>query len=346
MTEETAQEKPKTRREIRTKKLIRTGVWILSSLAVTLLLFEAAYRYMIVDFYAAELNGLNAAQEPEGKKPALLVMGDSFSATRESYVGVLRDSLPQYRIINSAIPGTGAVQASFLAKKRFNRFQPEVFVYQIYVGNDLFDLRYPANWETISRTRNLYWRFCNDLRSLSYLNYKMGQFSARRPDFVPDSLVKVRSSFSVDTYNAREKLYLKAEPWLVENSVMLKEMRGMDFFIYRGLVKKLLERCPDGRCEAYVLVIPHCAQVSKGYLYQSMQLGAVFSNTSEMGMEKYPFYNYLEEFVTAKNIHFVNPLPALQQGELVEPMYYANDPHLSAAGQQVVARVLLDSLHK
>ncbi len=84
-------------------------VYTLFLLGATAGLLEIAYRRQWIDFYAAELRGLNRPGDlsPQDKRPTLLVLGDSFSAQPFSYVNVLRDSLPGTRIINAAVPGTG-----------------------------------------------------------------------------------------------------------------------------------------------------------------------------------------------------------------------------------------------
>jgi hypothetical protein len=341
-----AQETAVQRRDRRLRKLLKRVVWVLWTLLITLILFEAAYRYQISDYYATELNLLNPTDDLEVEGPALLVMGDSFSATQESYVKQLRDSLPGYRILNSAVPGTCAIQASYMAPRRFRRFKPKVLVYQIYVGNDLLDVRPPYNWDTLSLTRNFYWRLTTEFRSLGYVNYKLGQFKGQRDMSNVDTLMKARKSFSPETYNPREKMLLQGEPKFIEQSVQLQDLRRMDFGYLLLKVTDVLKHCRTGECEAFVVVMPHCAQVSEDYLHRMQRIGAVFAEPHLMDAHDYPFYRQLRQQIVAPNIHYVNPLPALQRNEKTAPMYYFDDPHLSPAGQAVVAHELLDSIHK
>src|SRR4029453_4164046 len=112
-------------------------------------------------------------------KPTLLVMGDSFTASRTSYAGILQDTLQEGETINAAVSGTGVLQALYMAPKRFAQFHPAIFLYQVYVGNDLFDIHYPLNWRTTSPGRNIYFFLANHLRVVGYLNYRLRQVGER-----------------------------------------------------------------------------------------------------------------------------------------------------------------------
>src|SRR5438552_3969166 len=131
------------------KTLLLTLV-ILVHLGLALLVLEWAYRSQLVDTYRPELHTFNPVQmiAPDGR-PTLLVMGDSFTAGRTSYAGRLQDTVQEWRVINGAVSGTGVLQALYMAPHRFGQFHPSIFLYQVYVGNDLFDIRYPTNWHSI-----------------------------------------------------------------------------------------------------------------------------------------------------------------------------------------------------
>src|SRR5215831_10821462 len=143
------------------------------------------------------------------------------TAGRTSYAGILQDTLQEWRVINAAVSGTGVLQALYMAPKRFAQFHPAIFLYQVYVGNDLFDIRYPTNWRTISPVRNLYWLLANHLRIIGYMNYRLSSISARRSASWHQALaVKVATAgvaaaenteaFAVEHYDARVKIYWRA----------------------------------------------------------------------------------------------------------------------------------------
>ena len=77
---------------------------------LSLLLLELVYRYQWIDFYATEYHFLNPDLNLEDERPRVLVMGDSFTASDSNYVDQLRSEFPEMQFVNSAVPGTGAVQ--------------------------------------------------------------------------------------------------------------------------------------------------------------------------------------------------------------------------------------------
>src|SRR5215471_15216432 len=160
------------------RKMLLLPLMVLVSLGLALLVLEWLYRSQLVDTYSPELHTFNPPQVlASHAQPTLLVMGDSFTAGRTSYAGILQDTLQEWRVINAAVSGTGVLQALYMAPNRFAQFHPAIFLYQVYVGNDLFDIRYPTNWRTISPVRNLYWLLANHLRVIGYLNYRLAHLS-------------------------------------------------------------------------------------------------------------------------------------------------------------------------
>ena len=125
------------------RKMLLLPLMVLVSLGLALLVLEWLYRSQLVDTYRPELHTFNPPQVlASHAKPTFLVMGDSFTASRTSYAGILQDTLQEWRVINAAVSGTGVLQALYMAPKRFAQFHPSLFLYQVYVGNDLFDIRY------------------------------------------------------------------------------------------------------------------------------------------------------------------------------------------------------------
>src|SRR6266571_2542108 len=138
------------------RKLCLLTLLVLLNLCLPLLVLEWAYRTQILDTYRPELQAFNPAQvTADASRPTLLLLGDSFTAGRTSYAGLLQDTLQEWRVTNAAVSGTGVLQALYTAPHRFAHFHPTIFVYQVYVGNDLFDIRYPLNWRTTTPGRNI-----------------------------------------------------------------------------------------------------------------------------------------------------------------------------------------------
>ena len=282
--------------------------------------------------------------------------GDSFTAGRTSYAGILQDTLREWRVINAAVSGTGVLQALYMAPNRFAQFRPAIFLYQTYVGNDLFDIRYPPNWHTVSLARNVYWFLANHLRVIGYPNYRLRQVqetltSRQRhalsliDTVVAASAIRDTGAFSVEDYDPRIKIYLRAEPSLIEDSISCKASASTTMQ-YSWRAWRNSSPTANQACRAYILVMPHVCQVEAAYLTYLSQLGAHFTTPAALVLPEYPFLVRLREHVTAwPNVDVVNPLPRLRQAHAQQAVYYANDEHLNPAGQQEIAALLRQQLH-
>ena len=337
------------------RKFLLLALMSLVSLGLALLVLEWAYRSQLVDMYRPELHSFNAAPmlTPSGK-PTLLVMGDSFTAGRSSYAGILQDTLQEWQVINAAVSGTGVLQALYMAPNRFAQFRPSIFLYQTYVGNDLFDIRYPTHWHTISLARNLYWFLANHLHVVGYLNYRLRQVKetlSSRPRHAlsligPAAAAGDTGAFSAEDYDARIKIYLRAEPSLLEDSVLVQGKRSQDYVIFLEKLAQLLSYCKLGVCLAYILVIPHVCQVDEAYLAYMSQLGAHFTTPAALRLPEYPFLVRLREhFAAWPNVRVISPLPRLRQVHSQQAVYQVNDEHLNPIGQQELAAWLRQQLH-
>ncbi len=343
--------------------LVRLGLATAAVAIAVPPLFELAYRLQVVDTYAAELRAYNSPEllESGDGRPTLLAMGDSLTAGDRSYPARLRGRLPDWRVINAGIPATNALQANLVARKRFARFAPDVLVYQVNVSNDLMNLRFPVNWSELSPARNLYWTLSRRLRGLEYLNYRAAQFAfarrARRQgsggaplapiDPVADC-VQDGAAFEPAGYTARERLYLRAEPYLIENQVRLRGGREADFESWMTSVVRLLERCAIPNCERKLLVVPHAAQVAHSYLDEMRSLGARFDDADAVMRGDYGFLAAVRESLGRHgldNVEVLDPLPQLREAERAGiRTYYRYDPHLTSCGQQVLTDVVANSL--
>jgi hypothetical protein len=316
--------------------------WVAGWVALTIAAFEASYRWQIVDTYAPEMRAYNDAADlaDPTNRATILMMGDSFTAGT-SYPGLLRHKLPGYRVINAGTSGTGVLQAAFVAPQRFRDFQPSIFIYQVYIGNDLFDITYPVNWKRVSLPRNVYWTVANCLRSMVFVNYRLAQYRAQATD--AETKRETTKAFSVERYTRRSVIYLQADPTLIQDTVGVQGERRSDFAVFTDHLRALMERCKPGACRGYVLVIPHCAQVSDRYLRNTAALGAVFDQPKLMQEEEYPFVRETRRALSAlPNVSVVNPIDSLREAERQDgPVYFENDDHLNYHGQEVIAETLL-----
>ena len=148
--------------------------------------------------------------------------------------------------------------------------------------------------------------------------------------------------FSVDAYTHRPKINLQADPWLLEKQINVTGGRERDYEIFLQKLTELTSYCRIGRCQTYILVIPHCSQINTKYLDNFKQLGARFSNEGDIQKSEYPFITKLRQAVASmSDVTVLNPIEYLRgREELGEPMYFQNDDHLTPAGQHAIANFL------
>lgn len=330
-------------------------VWVAGALAI-LLAVEVAYRTSLFDPYRAELDAYNPPERlaSGSRMPTVLCMGDSLTAGLRGWPARLQQRRADLRVINSGIPGSGIVQAELIAPRRFEAFDPAIFIYQINVTNDLLNLRFPLNWAESSPTRNIYWSVSRRLRSLEFLNYRAGQLAfalrnrsaaegAAPPGPICDWPVE---QFSPEMYTGRVRAYIEAEPDMVENQIRPRGARATDYRELLGRLESLILHCPAEKCRSYVMVIPHAVQVEPGLISNFEELGARFETDDLLYSESYPFLDGIRSLVAASpGTRLIDPLDALRrrvrEGGHV---YFRDDPHLNDCGQEVLAEVVASLL--
>lgn len=309
-----------------------------------LCLLELCFRMYVVDFYGNNLAGLNTSADFSGT--SVLVIGDSFSADQRSYVKGLRAKMPDQSIVNASIPGTCIRQHQLFAKKRLEQFTPDLLIYQVYVGNDLLEYRHPIDGEGISVKRKAYWWLADRFLVLGYLNARMLGFKrvrTKEEDLAREP--KSDATYSAEAYNQRTKLLLKAEPALIQNSVLLQGRRKEDMKAFCADIKEMLDDVPSAT-KVIVLVIPHCAQTGELYLERMEELGAIPADHAALLAEDYPFFDYLNAELSTSNCSVVNALPWVKNASREELYFYPNDPHMNEVGQQRLADSLFQLLEQ
>ncbi|MHB8067123.1 MAG: hypothetical protein ACYDIC_04380 [Desulfobaccales bacterium] len=326
------------------KRILFFSGYLICCLACFLLAFEGIYRYQLIDFYRPELRANNlAADLQDSTRKTLLAMGDSFSAGPDAWVAFLRQKLPAYRVICGAISGTGIFESLYAAPRWFRQFQPQVFIYQVYVGNDLQDIRRPLNWRTMSLPRYVYGFLCSyvGLRSLTFANYRLAQLLASHNSGGEQS---ADQSFSPATFPQNVTMYTRAEPYTLEDTVLAQGERGRDVTTLIAGIKKLAGYATP-ECRKYVVVIPDAGQVSDYYLDHLRQLGARVRDPQGLHRDDYPLVTRLTEELAAADIKVLNPLPLFKAHEQPgQRLYYRNDSHLKPGGQSLLGRFILERL--
>jgi len=320
-------------------RFLKNGFYILYLVLMVLLIMEMAYRFQLIDFYSAAFKALNPHISAHSRKN-ILVFGDSFSAHTPSYLDSIKTEYTDYQIINCAVPGIGIKETQAIAYRRTKEYSPSALIYQIYVGNDLWDISKKWNTQNVSLTRNVYWQVSDYSLFLRYVNYRLGQFKkvAKIGIDMERNEMKIHH-FSATKYSERERVIFSAEPNLIENSVFLKNGREKEMQTLLAGINKMIQYTDNQSIPIYILIIPHCAQVNAFYQDNMKQIGATFSQEN-IFEQNYPFISRLQAHFSAnKNIKILNPLPFLQANDSSENrLYYANDPHLNEKGHKLLAK--------
>jgi hypothetical protein len=163
--------------------------------------------------------------------------------------------------------------------------------------------------------RRVYWFLANDLRVIGYLNYRLRQVK-ERPTSRQGHVLSLTGTtvaafaagdtraFSIAHYDTRVKLYVHAEPSLLEEAILVQGNRQYDYALFLESLAQLLTYCKPEVCRAYILVMPHIGQVDAAYFTYMSQLGARFTAPAALGHPEYPFLVRLRERFTAwPNVH-------------------------------------------
>ena len=305
---------------------------------ITILAFEMVYRFSIIDFYKAELKVLNSEEELLEKNIDYLVFGDSFSAWGNSFVNVLKERNPNKSFINSGISGIGLKELNTFAKRRIKAFNPKTIIYQVYVGNDLVDVKHLSNWNELSTSRNLYWKITDYVKSGIYINMKLKGF---RRD-IKSIDVNTSHKFSPEAYSQREKMMLKADKNYLDHSINLIFKQRYD--IWKDDLQDFLNIIPKST-QVYVVFIPHCSQLNDFYYNNMLKIDAKYESKEAVFKTNYTFFDTAKnDFKDLSNVSFLNPLQYLRENDSLENrVYYEIDPHLTTYGQVVLADYLTKS---
>lgn len=313
------------------KKIFKILTQVLGILCVTFFLFEVCYRLYVIDFYKADLKGLNK-KRLSSNKTDFLVFGDSFTA-QNKYIQYLEKNTKK-TFINAASSGIGIDEINLYATDRIKRFKPRKIIYQVYVGNDLIDVKNLTNYKKISLFRNLYWWLSDYFISLFYINK---QLSLKQSDFKRTYIFD--DTYDAKKYSNRSKLYFVADSLYLQKSILIEDDFVNRYDIWQKKIKKFIEKCDT--IPVYVVLIPHNAQLNEKYIDRMQEIGGNFTQKNHITKNEYPFYQKTVRGLSKyKNVTILNSLTYFKEKDSIQPLYYANDPHLNDFGQQVLGEFL------
>lgn len=330
---------------MKSKKWLKGMALFFITVSFTLLVVETSFRFQWFDFYKSELYGLNPREALISDKPNVLVCGDSFSADLNGYVEMLRDSLNSFDIINAAVSGTGIRQHQIIMTKRIHQYKPDIFIYQFYIGNDLFDIRHPVKGKNISLWRKLYWSVSDMVLSVQYANFRLAGMRYKFFDDTGGSYnPKKNDKYSPDSYSKREKLNYSCEPALIENTLFLKNRRKNDLLKFKKGFKAIADMLPEGIIR-YLVIIPHQSMISERWYQRHQEMGGDFKQpVYSISETEFPIYTELFELARENGFTVISPLQEFRTMKDSIPIYYENDPHLAIEGHKVLSKLLYNKL--
>ena len=307
-----------------------------------LLLLEAAYRLYLIDFYRPELEAHNPDLKIDERKQTILFLGDSFTGHHESFVSHLRRELGfSLNLVNGAVSGTGIIETELLAQDRIQEFNPDLMVYQIYLGNDLMDIKHRISGHS-SLLRRFYYSLSDRLRVIKFINYRTGQMRSA-VTWNDDSNYRASgNAFKEGNYSERQIRIFAEDPGILCSTLELRNGRQAEFErLISGVAAIKNNLGKNG--QLILIIIPHCAQVSGVYEKRMVELGM-----NEMECETMRFVQEIRN--NFPTVEIIDPLSEFQRLEREGmELYYQDDPHLSPIGQvelgKLVEPVLLEGLN-
>ncbi len=319
------------------KKFIKGCIQLAIISGITLLLLEVVYRYGIIDFYKAEIKALNSKNIIESDSVDYLVFGDSFSTPTNNYVDRLQKKHPETSFLNLGISGTGIRQVNTFARKKIKKYNPKHIIYQVYIGNDLLDVKHLSNWKDLSVTRNVYWGITNYISSGVYINQRLKGFSS----YKIDTRALKKEAFSEPLYTKRQRMLFNADTHYLDKTITLGDGFLHRYDSWKEEMTSFLEVIPSD-VKVSIVFIPHCAQINDWYYNNMLELNAQFKNKNDVQKDNYTFYNKaVIDFKRFENVIFYNPIQYLKQEDTsLNRLYYNNDPHFNDKGQMAIYEFL------
>ncbi|MEN8163278.1 MAG: GDSL-type esterase/lipase family protein [Acidobacteriota bacterium] len=318
-------------------------IGLVIAVLMVLVMVEISYRLQFPDPHRAEFEAFNPDLEVgEGAHSTLLALGDSFTAGAKSWPRALQATLGEgWRVVNAGIGGTTITHAGLMARKRIRQFDPDVVVYQTYVGNDLLDLGHPSTTPGVGLARRAYWRLVDSGAFAPwYLNHRAAGLAAGRPFDPEEAAAAVAAPFSVDHYSPRDRWLSRLDPHHVERQVLLEGPSMVAAWRqYRRGLSLLVERCRVNEADLVILVVPHCIQVAPVYRERFAAMGARWSDAKLLVRSPTPFVTRVREALgDQSSIRIIDPLRAMQRAERGGVrLYSTNDPHLTPEGSRFLA---------
>ena len=326
------------------KKLLSKPFKIFLLFVVLLTIAEISYVNQWINPHSGTFDKLNPESEiePGGKRKTILVLGDEVSANPQSYVSMLRKSHPDYRIINGAVPNTGAIEASFIGEKLIKEYNPDILVYQMNPANDLYDLRKGQDLSEANLIGSLTNFLTDKVRILNYISNTISRAATEMGGnafaaLEPQNLIQNQNiSFKPLAGKSFEK-----QNGLVENSTLLKSGRNVDFDESLGRLNTLFCWLKKG-ATVLILVTPHCSWIDRYYIDNMLKAGNFVSNDFANYSGTYPIVKKLKDYpFSLQKVKIVDPTVMLRFYDIPERrLFNVSSSDMNRYGHEVLASTL------
>jgi hypothetical protein len=322
-----------------------------------LLGLELAARHGLIDAYRTltqESNPTLRWGDARNGTVRIVALGDSMGAGREGYPRLLerrlgaRDPHRTYEVLNLSVPG---VDPSVYYKRWTalgRRFEPDLVLVGLYLGNDIAEFRNPYEASTL----------INELYYAAKIRSHLGAFVTARLRALrsaPGPPPRLEEPLAVAPPAAAPKreFVSRVNPLVVADArryprfwldALLLSHRGFEDSLRAvlGVARAIDREATAAGARAVFLLIPAPVQVDADYHDFYRRLGFEMSPRllSEPVVQE-----RISAFFVGNGIRFVDLLPALRATS-TEFLYYLNDGHLNPRGTAFVADYLAGTLAK
>ena len=301
--------------------------------------------------------GLRGPERPYAKPPGtrrVLVLGDSFVEAAqvqepESVVGRLQAALDgpggRVEVLNGGVGGWGAHQAYVFLREEAVRYEPDLVIVQLYLGNDVYD----TSWHLQGRPkqpREPYFVFEPDgsLRQLEFLPRRSGT-----DDPFADGLRRHTLLWNVYETGVLFKLYPQTEDadevrrnrfnffkMIVHSTKEDEDRRDEAWRVLLTLYRRMAELGAERGFKTALVVAPALYQVDDDDWAEMLRKNR---EKPERWSQDAP-NRFLAAHAGEVGMPMLDLLPAFraQAAEGGPPLYFAEDRHWTAAGHALATR--------
>lgn len=286
----------------------------------------------------------------------IATLGDSFTEAFDvdldkSYSSLLEKTLDSasgeldYQVYNFGVSGSASTHELLTYKHYASVYQPDIVIWQIYLGNDLADdLLLRSNIESAgaptieeARTGTLRAFLSNNFHSPRFFLRQLEKISAIRDVLAKYNII----SRQLDTYDAKRSYPFIYDVFNVGEDTIFTE----NFPLTCEFVEQFKDETTKNNSNLIVLLIPSKEEVIDE---EWDKLLAQFPEMKGKTWNRLQPLERLRPCLEEKEVAYVDMYPIFK--EIIdtggERMYYSTDVHLNSYGHQLVAEALFKRIQE